>query len=53
MDKHFNEKPWVTPVLTLDSNNPSPLSEITNIEQENRSSSFCLKSKIPSKGKLS
>ncbi|KYM98510.1 hypothetical protein ALC62_10777, partial [Cyphomyrmex costatus] len=49
MDKQFNDKPWVAPIiLTLDSANPSPLSEITNIEQEKRSSLSC-KSETPSK----
>ncbi|KYN12719.1 hypothetical protein ALC57_15110 [Trachymyrmex cornetzi] len=38
MDKQFNDKPWVAPILTLDSANPSPLSEITNTGQKKRSS---------------
>lgn len=50
MDEQFNDKPWVAPVLTLDSNNPSPLkSEIINIGSEKRSSSD--KFQIPSKRK--
>lgn len=49
MNEHFNDKPWVSPVHTLDSNNPTPLSEVTNINDGKRSL-FCNK-ELPSKRK--
>lgn len=49
MDKHFNNKPWVSSVYTLD--NLTPLLEITNISHKKRS--LFSHKELPSKLKYS